>query len=241
MTELTILMPCLNEKDSLPFCIGEARGFLDASGVDGEILVADNGSTDGSREVAASCGARVVDIKERGYGAALRGGIAAARGQYVIMADCDGSYDLEHLEPYLEALRNGAVLAIGDRYGLGFEKGASPFSHRVIGVPVLSLLGRLAQRRYKPPKSALVHDFHCGLRGVERQTFLKLGATSNGMEFASEMILLVTRAGQKIVQIPAGLRPDLRKSTSSHINAISDGMRHVKLISKFFKKPQKDG
>ena len=228
--ELTILMPCLNEVLSIPFCVGEAMTFLRRSGVEGEVLLADNGSTDGSRELAESLGARVIPVREKGYGAALRGGIAAAWGKYVIMADCDGSYDLDHLEPFLEELRNGVQLVVGDRYGLGFEKGASPWSHRVVGVPALSWLGRMAQRRWRPEKQALVHDYHCGLRGVEKEAFLRLNARCSGMEFASEMILLATAAGYTIRQVPTCLRPDLRGGRPPHLRAIRDGLRHVKTI-----------
>lgn len=228
--ELTILMPCLNEVDAIPFCVGEAMAFLRESGVEGEVLLADNGSTDGSQALAERLGARVVPVAEKGYGAALRGGIAAAKGRFVIMADCDGSYDLYHLTPFLEALRTGAQLVVGDRYGLGFQPGASPWSHRVVGVPALSWLGRLAQRRWRPDRQALVHDYHCGLRGVEKAAFLRLNARCTGMEFASEMILLATAAGQTIRQLPTGLRPDLRGGRPPHLRTIRDGLRHVKTI-----------
>ena len=228
--ELTILMPCLNEVDAIPFCVGEAMAFLRESGVEGEVLLADNGSTDGSQALAERLGARVVPVAEKGYGAALRGGIAAAKGRFVIMADCDGSYDLYHLTPFLEALRTGAQLVVGDRYGLGFQPGASPWSHRVVGVPALSWLGRLAQRRWRPDRQALVHDYHCGLRGVEKAAFLRLNARCTGMEFASEMILLATAAGQTLRQLPTGLRPDLRGGRPPHLRPIRDGLRHVKTI-----------
>jgi len=231
--ELTVLMPCLNEHETLAFCIGEAKSFLEKSGTAGEILVADNGSTDGSDKIALEHGARVVCIEKRGYGEALRGGIKEARGKYVIMADCDGSYDFSALLPYLEALRSGAVLAVGDRYAYGFERSASPFAHRALGVPFLSFMGRLAQRKYKPPKESLVHDFHCGLRGVERQSFSELETSASGMEFASEMILAVTRARLKIVQLPAGLRRDRRITAKPHLKAVPDGIRHIKLILKY--------
>lgn len=226
VTELTILLPCLNEAASLPFCIGEAQAFLRESGVCGEVLVADNGSTDGSRELAASLGARVVPVARHGYGAALRGGVAAAEGTYVVMADSDGSYDLYHLGPYLDALRSGAELVVGDRFRGGFEPGASPWSHRRVGVPVLSALGRLVQRRWGGRGGALVHDFHCGLRGVRRESFLRLGAEADGMEFASEMIVLATRAKQRIVQLPAVLRPD-RRPGKPHLRPVRDGFRHL--------------
>lgn len=230
---LTILMPCLNEVESLPFCISEAQAFLAESGVAGEILIADNGSTDGSQETAAALGARVVSISRRGYGAALRGGIEAAQGRYVIMADADGSYDLYRLSPILHLLESGASLTVGDRYALGFEKGASPFLHRAVGVPALSAFGRLAQRVLGTPKAARVHDFHCGLRGVRRDDFLALHAAADGMEFASEMILLATAEGQRIEQFPTGLRRDHRRSGTGHIRAVRDGLRHVRTILRF--------
>lgn len=231
--KLTILLPCLNEAESLPACIREAQAFLRESKTDGEVLVADNGSTDGSPALAERLGARVCSVSQKGYGAALRRGIAEARGQFVLMADSDGSYDLYHLAPYLAALEGGAALVVGNRYLGGFAPGASPWSHRCIGVPLLSALGRLAQRTCRPPGSALVRDFHCGLRGVNRGEFLTLDAQAAGMEFASEMILLATQAGQRIVQLPAVLRPDLRHGHPPHLRAVPDALRHIELIVRF--------
>ena len=230
MTELSIVLPCLNEARALPFCVEEARAFFEESGVEGELLLADNGSSDGSQKLALQLGLRVVLVEKRGYGAALQGGIQAARGRYVIMADCDGSYDLRHLEPFLEALRAGGELVVGDRYALGFRPGASPWLHEKLGVPCLSALGRMVQRRWDPPKSALIHDFHCGLRGVEREAFLSLDCRSEGMEFASEMILAATACGQHIVQIPTELRLDLRGGEKPHLRAVRDGLRHLRVL-----------
>ncbi|MDB5461363.1 MAG: dolichol-p-glucose synthetase, partial [Caulobacteraceae bacterium] len=156
--ELTILMPCLNEAETLAVCIDKARGFLERSGILGEVLIADNGSTDGSQLIAEDHGARVVAIPERGYGAALIGGIAAARGRFVIMGDADDSYDFENLDQMVERLRGGDDLVMGNRFRGGIKKGAMPFLHRYLGNPVLSFLGRLL---FRIP----VGDFHCGLRG----------------------------------------------------------------------------
>lgn len=220
--ELTILMPCLNEAGTLPGCIREAHAFLERSGVDGEILIADNGSTDGSPQVAQGLGARVIPVARRGYGAALRGGIQAAYGEYVVMGDCDGSYDLSDLSGFLALLRDGADLVVGDRYALPCEKGAAPFLNRKIGVPFLSWLGRRAGRTD-------VRDFHCGLRAVRRASFLDLGAEADGMEFASEMILLSAFAGQAIAQTPARLRRD-KRGRKPHLRPIRDGARHVAAI-----------
>ena len=228
--ELTILMPCLNEAESIGFCVGEAAAFLRESGVDGEVLVADNGSSDGSQAIARNLGARVTDIAARGYGSALRGGIEAAMGRYVIMADSDGSYDFYHLQPFLDELRAGADVVIGNRFRGTVEEGAFPWTHRCLGVPVLSWLGRVAGRGGPG-------DFHCGLRGVNRTSFLSLHAVSTGMEFASEMLILASRAGQTIVELPADLRRDHRQTTAPHLRAVPDGLRHIRVILPWFLKP----
>src|SRR6202012_5621549 len=180
--ELTILMPCLNEAETLAVCIDKARSFLERSGVVGEVLIADNGSTDGSQLIAEEHGARVVAIPERGYGAALIGGIHAARGRYVIMGDADDSYDFENLDGMIERLRQGDDLVMGNRFKRGIGKGAMPFLHKYLGNPVLSFLGQLL---FRIP----VGDFHCGLRGFQRESMLKLRLKSPGMEFASEMVV----------------------------------------------------
>lgn len=222
--ELTILMPCLNEARTLPGCISEATGFLRLAGVDGEVLIADNGSTDGSQALARGMGARVVEVAERGYGAALRGGIEAAAGEYVIMGDSDGSYDFFNLGAFLSLLRAGVELVVGDRYALPGEPGAAPWLNRWVGVPLLSWLGRTLGR-------CQVHDFHCGLRAVRRQAFLSLGARATGMEFASEMILLAAAANQTIAETPVWLRRDGR-GKRPHLRPVRDGLRHVKSIVK---------
>lgn len=220
--ELTILMPCLNEEKTIGECIKEAQKYIDESRINAEILIADNGSADASVNIAQQLGARVVSIKEKGYGNALIGGIKAARGRYIIMGDCDMSYDFYHLDGFVEKLREGNVLVMGDRFAGGIEKGAMPFSHRYIGVPFLSWLGRI---KYK----TMVRDFHCGLRGFNRMKALKLGLKCGGMEFATEIIGKFAMSGGRIAQIPTVLRKDKREH-APHLNTIRDGMRHLKYI-----------
>jgi len=221
--ELTVLMPCLNEGETIGGCIEEAKAFIEKSKIVAEILVADNGSTDDSRRIAGQCGARVVEVPQRGYGSALMGGIRAARGRYVIMGDCDGSYDFSDLGLIVEKLREGYALVIGNRFCGGIEKGAMPFCHRYLGVPFLSWL---AGRRYHVKAG----DFHCGLRGFERRRLLALGLSSSGMEFATEMIGRFALAGEAICEVPVKLRQDKRVCTRSHLRTFSDGVRHLRLI-----------
>lgn len=219
--ELTILMPCLNESRTVAQCVGLAREFLRENSVCGEVLIADNGSTDGSAELARDAGARVVSITERGYGNALIGGIKAARGKYVIMGDCDMSYDMLHLGGFLEKLREGYPLVMGCRLD-NIQPGAMPFSHRYIGVPVLSFLGRVRFRTQ-------VRDFHCGLRGFDRERALTLGLSCGGMEFATEIIGKFAHSGADIAEIPVTLSPDGRGGRS-HLRTIRDGLRHLRYI-----------
>lgn len=219
--ELTILMPCLNERRTVAQCVSQAKQFLAENGVSGEVLVADNGSTDDSAGLARAAGARVVEVEERGYGNALIGGIRAARGKYVIMGDCDMSYDMLHLEGFLEKLREGYPLVMGCRLD-DIQPGAMPFSHRYIGVPALSFLGRV---RFH----TRVRDFHCGLRGFDREKALALGLSCGGMEFATEMIGRFALSGAEIAEIPVTLRPDGRGGRS-HLRSIRDGLRHVRFI-----------
>lgn len=221
-TEVTILMPCLNESESLAFCIGEAQAFIREANIAAEILVADNGSTDGSREIAEKCGARVTDVAKRGYGSAVTAGIRAAHGKYVILGDCDGSYDFFDAGQMLKQLRCGYALVVGNRFRGGIEKGAMPFLHRYVGNPLLSALGR---RRY----GVCIGDFHCGLRGFERKTAMKLGFKCSGMEFATEMIGGFAGAGERICEVPATLRRD-KRSGRSHLRTFCDGFRHLALL-----------
>lgn len=216
--ELTILMPCLNEEKTVVSCIDEAKKFIRKSGVDAEILIADNGSDDNSVKLAEENGARVVKAAQKGYGNALRGGIDACESEYIIMGDCDGSYDFENLEPFLQALRSGASLTVGNRF-VKMEKGAIPFLHKHFGVPFLSWLGRAKYR-------CTVYDFHCGLRGINNADFKKLNLQCGGMEFATEMIAKASRAGLKISETPTFYRRDKRNG-KSHLRTLRDGMRHL--------------
>lgn len=220
--ELTILMPCLNEAETLAVCIRKARQFLAEAGIAGEVLVGDNGSTDGSRDIALNEGARVVAIAERGYGAALLGGIKAARGRFVIMGDADDSYDFSALSPFVERLRSGADLVMGNRFAGGIAPGAMPFLHRYLGNPVLSFVGRLF---FNIP----VRDFHCGLRGFNRNRIAMLDLRTLGMEFASEMVVRASLSGYRIDEVPTTLSKDGR-SRPPHLRTWRDGWRHLSFL-----------
>lgn len=220
--ELTILMPCLNEAETVATCVRKARNFLQRAGVLGEVLVADNGSTDRSVELARAAGARVIAIAAKGYGSALQGGIEAARGRFVIMADSDDSYDFAQLDGFLAALRAGHDMVIGHRFRGGIRPGAMPWLHRYLGNPVLSFLGRLFF-------SCRIGDFHCGLRGVERAAVLRLGLRAPGMEFASEMIVKAVLAGWRIGEVPTVLSPAGR-SRPPHLRSWRDGWRHLRFL-----------
>jgi glycosyltransferase involved in cell wall biosynthesis len=220
--ELTILMPCLNEAETIAACIGKAMAFLQANGIAGEVLVADNGSTDGSRDIAQSLGARVHPVEERGYGAALLGGMSAARGRYIIMGDADDSYDFSALTPFIDRLRAGADLVMGNRFKGGISPGAMPPLHRYLGNPVLSFLGRLF---FNVPTG----DFHCGLRGFNRDRFLSLDLRTTGMEFASEMVVRAALANYRIEEVPTRLHPDGR-SRPPHLRTWRDGWRHLRFL-----------
>jgi glycosyltransferase involved in cell wall biosynthesis len=223
--ELTILMPCLNEVETLAVCIAKAQSYLNRSGVNGEVLIADNGSTDGSQELARTAGARVVDVAQKGYGAALAGGIDAALGRYVIMGDADDSYDFANLDRFVEKLREGYPLVMGNRFKGGIAPGAMPWHHRYIGNPVLSFLGRL----FFGTKAS---DFHCGLRGFDRQAILDLNLRTTGMEFASEMLVKATLSGLKVAEVPTTLKPDGR-SRPPHLRSFRDGWRHLRFLLLF--------
>lgn len=220
--ELTILMPCLNEAETLAVCIRKARRFLAETGVSGEVLVADNGSTDGSLEIAQAEGARVVRVAEKGYGAALLGGIRDARGRFVIMGDADDSYDFSRLMPFVESLRAGDDLVMGNRFRGGIGEGAMPFLHKYLGNPVLSFLGRLFF-------GISARDFHCGLRGFDRARILALGLSTPGMEFASEMVVKASLARYRISEVPTTLKPDGR-SRPPHLRTWRDGWRHLRFL-----------
>jgi glycosyltransferase involved in cell wall biosynthesis len=220
--ELSIIMPCLNEAETLATCIGKARDYLERHKIAGEVLIADNGSSDGSQEIATNSGARVVPIPERGYGSALRGGIAAAKGQYIIMGDADDSYDFTNLSPFLEKLRQGYDLVMGNRFQGGIKPGAMPVLHKHLGNPVLTWLGRLF---FGSPCG----DFHCGLRGFSKQAIEQLNLRTTGMEFASEMVVKASLYGLKITEVPTTLSPDGR-SRPPHLKTWRDGWRHLRFL-----------
>jgi glycosyltransferase involved in cell wall biosynthesis len=218
-------MPCLDEAATVARCVAKARAFLERARVDGEVLVADNGSSDGSPALARQAGARVVEVAERGYGAALAAGIAAARGRYVIMGDADDSYDFSRLEPFIAKLREGYPLVMGNRFQGGIRPGAMPALHRYLGNPILSFVGRLFFR-------ARVGDFHCGLRGFDRAAVAKLDLRTPGMEFASELVVKAALAGWRIAEVPTTLDPDGR-GRAPHLRSWRDGWRHLRFLLLF--------
>jgi len=220
--ELTVLMPCLNEAETLAVCIDKARTYMANNGISGEILVSDNGSTDGSQQIAIEHGARVIDVPERGYGAALIAGCNAAYGKYVIMGDADDSYDFTALAPFIERLRSGDDLVVGNRFEGGIEKGAMPPLHKYVGNPILSRLGRIF---FKCP----IRDFHCGLRGYNTKRMRELGLRTTGMEYASEMVVQATINGYRVTEVPTTLSPDGR-SRPPHLRSWRDGWRHLKFL-----------
>ncbi len=223
--ELTILMPCLNEAETLAICIDKAMAYLRRSKIAGEVVIADNGSTDGSQAIATAHGARVVPIETRGYGAALIGGIAAARGRYVIMGDSDDSYDFSALDAFVDRLRQGFDLVMGNRFQGGIRPGAMPKLHRYLGNPVLTTIGRLF---FHSPCG----DFHCGLRGFDRAAILGLGLRATGMEFASEMVVKATVHELRVTEVPTILWPDGR-SRAPHLRSWRDGWRHLRFLLLF--------
>jgi glycosyltransferase involved in cell wall biosynthesis len=220
--ELTILMPCLDEVETVGRCVAKACAFLDRANIAGEVVVADNGSTDGSQRAAANAGARVVQVSARGYGSALIGGIEAARGRFIVMGDSDDSYDFGALEAFVERLRQGDQLVMGNRFAGGIARGAMPALHRYLGNPVLSFIGRLLFR-------SRIGDFHCGLRGFERDAIRRLALASSGMEFASEMIVKAELAKLRISEVPTTLAPDGR-SRPPHLRSFRDGWRHLRFL-----------
>jgi glycosyltransferase involved in cell wall biosynthesis len=219
---LTILMPCLNEARTLPTCIAKARAYLARQSFHGEIIVADNSSSDGSREIARSLGAQIISVTQRGYGNVLRAGIQAARGEFIIMGDCDDSYDFSALDAFVEKLKAGNDLVVGNRFNGGIKSGAMPPLHRYFGNPLLTAVGRLL---YRSP----VHDFYCGLRGFRRSAILPLDLSSPGMEFALEMIVKSTINGLRIAEIPTTLSPDGR-GRPPHLRSWRDGWRSLRFF-----------
>lgn len=223
--QLTILMPCLNETETLGTCIRKANAWIERSGIDAEVLIADNGSSDGSQDLARSLGARVVDVSARGYGSALYHGSLAAQGEWVIMGDSDDSYDFSALDPFVEKLREGFDLVMGNRFRGGIAPGAMPWKNRYIGNPVLTWIGRVL---FKCPAK----DFHCGLRGFRKDAFLRMDLRTTGMEYASEMVIKATLFGMRICEVPTTLSPDGR-SRPPHLRPWRDGWRHLRFMLLF--------
>jgi hypothetical protein len=223
--ELSVVLPCLNESETLETCIRKAQASMQRLGIRGEIVVADNGSTDGSQDIARRAGARVVEVPVRGYGAAIRAGLEGAQANFVIMADADDSYALEDLGPFVEGLRAGADLVMGNRFAGGISPGAMPALHRYLGNPVLSFLGR---RFFRVP----IRDFHCGMRGFRRDRMREIGLQSTGMELASEMVVRSAQRSFVIIEVPTSLRPDGR-SRPPHLDTWRDGWRHLRFLLAF--------
>lgn len=222
---LSIVMPCLNESETIETCILKAQNFLHKHDIQGEIVIGDNGSTDGSQTLALKLGARVIHVKERGYGAALQGAIESAQGKYIIMGDADDSYDFTHLMPFVEKLREGYDLVMGNRFRGGIKPGAMPFKNRYIGNPILSGIGKLFFR-------SRCSDFHCGLRGFSKDAYRRMSLQTKGMEFASEMVIKATLNKMKIFEVPTTLSPDGR-SRRPHLRPWSDGWRHLRFMLLF--------
>jgi len=219
---LSVVLPCLNEAETLGTCVSKAQRSMQELGLDGEVVVADNGSTDGSQDVARGLGARVIDVPVKGYGSALLGGISAARSEFVVMADADDSYDLGQLGVFVDALHSGADLVMGNRFLGGIEQGAMPKLNRYVGNPVLSKLGRLL---FGSPS----RDFHCGMRACRRTSIMSLDLRTSGMEFASEMVVRSTLAGLEILEVPVALSPDGR-TRAPHLRPWRDGWRHLRFL-----------
>jgi glycosyltransferase involved in cell wall biosynthesis len=220
--EVSIVMPCLNEAETIGTCIAKAQWYISEHNLAGEVIIADNGSTDGSQEIARQMGARVVPVQEKGYGSALIGGIRAARGQYIIMGDADDSYDFTSLTPFIEKLRAGYDLVMGNRFKGGIKPGAMPLHHRYLGNPVLTGIGKLL---FASPCG----DFHCGLRGFRKDAIAQLDLRTTGMEFASEMVVKATLNKMRITEVPTTLSPDGR-SRPPHLRSWRDGWRHLRFL-----------
>jgi len=220
--DLSIVMPCLNESRTLGICIQKVQATMQRLGIRGEVIIADNGSTDGSQALAEGLGARVVPVAERGYGSALRGGIASVRGKFVIMGDSDDSYDFTQIGAFLDKLNEGYDLVMGNRFQGGILPGAMPALHKFVGNPILSWLGRLF---FKTP----IRDFHCGMRGFRKDAIDNLRLRSLGMEFASEMVVKATLFRLAIAEIPTVLSPDGR-DRPPHLRTWRDGWRHLRFL-----------
>jgi glycosyltransferase involved in cell wall biosynthesis len=220
--EVSVVMPCLNEADTLATCIVKAQQALCENKIHGEVIVADNGSTDGSQTIATRLGARLVPVPARGYGNALMGGIAAAQGRFIIMGDADDSYDFADIMPFLTKLREGYDLVMGNRFQGGIKPGAMPPLHQYLGNPLLTGIGRLFFR-------CPVGDFHCGLRGFKKSSVLKMDLQTTGMEFASEMVVKATLMQMRIAEVPTTLSPDGR-SRPPHLRTWRDGWRHLRFL-----------
>ena len=223
--EVSVVMPCLNEARTLGGCLAEARAALESAGLSGELIVADNGSNDGSREIAAGLGARVIPVAARGYGHALRGGIAAAHGRFIVMGDCDGSYDFSHLPRFVACLRAGADLVMGNRFLGGIAPGAMPWKNRWFGNPLLSLIGRVLFRTG-------IGDFNCGLRAFSVAAYRRMDLRTTGMEFASEIVIKAALFKLRVEEIPTVLRPDGR-DRPPHLRPWRDGWRHLRFMLLF--------
>jgi len=220
--EVSVVLPCLNEAETVGTCIVKTKQALADQHISGEIIVADNGSTDGSQMIGARMGARVVSVDAKGYGSALMGGIAAARGKFIVMGDSDDSYDFTNLRPFIEKLREGYDLVMGNRFQGGIKPGAMSFLHRYLGNPILTGIGRLFF-------SSPCGDFHCGLRAFRKDAILKLDLQATGMEFASEMVVKATLSSLRVTEVATNLSPDGR-SRPPHLRSWRDGWRHLRFL-----------
>jgi glycosyltransferase involved in cell wall biosynthesis len=221
--ELSVVMPCLNEEETLATCIRKAQRAMADANIAGEVIVADNGSTDRSIEIAEQLGARVVHVNAKGYGNALMGGIAASRGKFIVMGDADDSYDFGHIPRFVEQLRRGSDLVMGNRFRGGIQKGAMPALHQYFGNPALTRLGRLFFRNRN------VGDFYCGLRGFRKQAYERMGLRTTGMEFATEMVVKATLLKMRVAEVPTTLSPDGR-SRPPHLRTWRDGWRTLRFF-----------
>ncbi len=220
--ELSIVLPCRNEERTVGICVEKAKTFLTENQIKGEVIVSDNGSTDNSANIAHANGAKVIYVKDKGYGKALREGFSAANGKYIIMADSDDSYDLSNLMIFIEKLREGYDLVMGNRFKGGIQKGAMPWHHKYIGNPILSFIGKLF---FNSP----VNDFHCGLRGFSKEALLRMDLRTSGMELASEIVVKSALYQMKVCEVPTTLSPDGR-DTAPHLRSFRDGWRHLRFL-----------